>query len=237
MVKPEIETSSAGQKRLLLVDAYPLVRAGLKLAADSRPSLQICGEVAEHQEVIPQIRALAPDVVALGLSHQHSHWLELLKDIRVHFPTLLVLVIAPQDQFLYAQRAIQAGANGYLTLREPLKAFGQAVDCLLAGQIYVSKGITTQMADQMAGRRRPDQGLSVQDLTDRELEIFELTGHGLGMAQMASRLHLSKSTVETYRTRIKEKLHFSNNSQMLQAAIEWRVTGNLPAERVPAAKP
>jgi len=229
MTNAKPETAAAhlpARKRILIVDAFPLVRAGVRAALGNHSGYEICGEAAQQHDTLRLIRELQPNLVTLGLNLKNCHWLELLKDMRVQFPTLLILVMSTQGESMYAQRAIKAGSNGFVTLLEPLEETLRAIGSLFAGEIYVSRCVISQIASQMA-RRRPDGNRrSLQNLTDRELEIFELMGDGLCVRQIADRLKLGKSTVETYRNRIKEKLHLPGNPELLQSAIQWKWSGS-----------
>jgi DNA-binding NarL/FixJ family response regulator len=221
------------QKRILIVDDHPLVRFGLAMALTKDPNYLICGEALDHQEALAKIRESNPDLVTVDLTLNNSHGLELIKDIHVQFPALLVLVISVHDEFLNARRVISAGAHGYMTKQEPLSQVLTAVDRIFAGEFYVSHHVTSQLALQLAGRKRNYQAPEIHSLTDRELEIFELTGDGLNVRQIAFRLKLGTSTVETYRNRLKEKLCLSGRAAILQSAIRWNRSGSLnvkPAE-------
>jgi DNA-binding NarL/FixJ family response regulator len=227
MEEHSIVTKSGTQKRILIVDDHPLIRFGLATALAKNPDYLICGEAVDHQEALAKIRELHPDLVTVDLTLNNSHGLELIKDIHVQFPTLLVLVVSVHDEFLNARRVISAGAHGYMTKLEPMTQVLTAVERIFGGEVYVSHQVTSQMAFQLAGRTRNYQVPEIHNLSDRELEIFELTGDGLSIRQIAARLRLGTSTIEAYRTRIKEKLCLSTHAQMLQSAIRWNRSGNL----------
>lgn len=226
MGRQQQDAELEGQKRILIVDAHPLVRAGLAAALGGQPRFQVCGEVANHREALSKIDELKPELVTLGFGG-NSHLLELLKDIRVRFPKLLILAISGQYEFLFARRVLKAGANGCITMFEPLTEVLEAIECIFAGETYVSSCILSQITRQMAGGWRMDNDRSLHNLTDRELEIFELTGRGLCAREIAGQLNLGKSTVETYRNRIKEKLCLQDSSDLLRSAISWKCSGSL----------
>jgi len=227
MASKRIEKKSDGQKSILIVDDQPLMRLGLATVLTKHSSYTICGEAVDHHEALEKIRALNPDLVTVDLTLKSSHGLDLLKDIHIQYPTLPVLVISVHDEFLNARRVISAGARGYMTKLEPLTQVRIAVDRIFAGEVYVSHQVTSQMALQLAGRQRDYQVPGIHILTDRELQIFELTGEGLSVRQIAARLNLGASTIETYRTRIREKLCLNGQSAMLQSAIHWNRSGSL----------
>ena len=218
---------SKNLKRILIVEDHPVVRFALATVLKRHGRYQVCGEAVDHQEALSKIRELNPDLVTVDLNLKRSHGLELIKDIHIQFPALLVLVFSMYDEFLNARRIISAGAHGYITKLEPLSHVITAMERIFAGEIYISHEVTSQMALQLAGRERNREAPDVRNLTDREVQIFELTGEGLNIRQIAARLNLGLSTIETYRTRIKEKLCLKDHSEMLQSAIRWNRSGNL----------
>lgn len=204
-----------------------MVRFALATVLKQHGGYLVCGEAVDHQESLAKIRQLNPDLVTVDLNLKHSLGLELIKDIHIQFPTLRVLVVSVHDEFLNARRIISAGAHGYITKLEPLTHVITAIERIFAGEIYVSHEVTSQMALQLAGREHNHEAPDIRNLTDRELQIFELTGEGLNIRQIADHLHLGLSTIETYRTRIKEKLCLKDHSEMLQSAIRWNRSGSL----------
>jgi len=227
MNQSENLNKSENLKRILIVEDHPVVRFGLTNVLKQHGGYLVCGEAVDRQEALAKIRELNPDLVTVDLDLKHSLGLELIKDIHIQFPALLVLVVSVHDEFLNARRIISAGAHGYITKLEPLTHVLTALERIFAGEIYVSHEVTSQMALQLAGRQRNHQAPDIHNLTDRELQIFELTGEGLNIRQIAVRLNLGLSTIETYRTRIKEKLCLKDHSEMLQSAIRWNRSGSL----------
>jgi DNA-binding NarL/FixJ family response regulator len=224
------------QKRILIVDDHPVVRKGLAGVLIQNPEYFICGEAGDHPEAMAKLQELKPDLATLDLTLCHSHGLELIKDMHALFPKLLMLVVSMHDEILNARRVISAGARGYLSKLEPPLQLLTAVARIFAGEIYVSHHLTSQMALQLAGCKRDRPLPEIENLSDRELEIFELTGDGLNVRQIATRLRLGPATIATYCHRIKWKLGLSGHSQMLQSAIRWSRSGNLD-DRLGAAGP
>ena len=213
-------------KRILIVEDHPVVRFGLATVLNRRGGYLVCGEAVDHQEALVKIRELNPDLVTVDLNLKNSHGLELIKDMHVQFPALLVLVVSVHDEFLNVRRVISAGAHGYFTKLEPLTHVVTAIERIFAGEIYISHRVTSQMALQLAVGKRNHHVPDMRNLTDRELQIFELTGDGLNIREIAGRLNLGISTIETYRTRIKEKLCLKDHSEMLRSAIRWNRSGS-----------
>src|SRR5262249_5201562 len=149
---------------------------------------------------------------------KHSNGIELIKDIGARFPDVLMLVVSMQDELLHAERAIRAGASGYITKEEATSHVVHAIRQVLRGQTYVSERVASHMAAKISGRARPQAASVLSNLTDRELEVFRMIGDGLGRQQIAERLRLDVNTVETYRTRIKEKLGLKDAQELLQYA-------------------
>jgi DNA-binding NarL/FixJ family response regulator len=208
-------------KRILLVDDHPVVRDGLAEAINGEPGLAVCGMAEDRHAALKAVEAANPDLVIIDLLLKNSSGLELVKDLHARWPRLLILVVSMQDENLYAERALRAGARGYITKQQATRDVLLAVHRVLRGEIYLSERMASSVIARLTAN--PDSpGESVTDsLTDRELQVFELTGRGLGTREIAERLHLDMRTVETYRARIKEKLKLKDGSELLQFAIRW----------------
>ncbi len=204
-----------------LVDDHPLVREHLTALLQREPDLAVCGEAADGPTALSLINQQQPDLVILDISLKHSHGLELLKDLKELRPGLPVLVLSMHDETLYAERALRAGAMGYITKEEATTNVLSAVRKVLGGQVYMSERMAGRMMKKMVGGRRDELGSPLELLTDRELEVFQMIGQGLGTRQIAEELRLGIKTVESYRARIKEKLQLTDGNQLLQHAIQW----------------
>lgn len=216
-------TNAAERKlvRIVLVDDHPLMREGLAEVLRREPDLQVCGEAEDRAQALDVIKKIKPDLAIVDLALKNSHGLELIKDLTTLYPKLRTLVVSMHDEFVNAERAIRAGASGYITKQEAATKILQAVRCVLAGEVYLSERAALQIATKTAGRARSGSGLTVDGLTDRELQVFERVGRGLSTRQIAEQLHLDVSTIETYRARIKEKLRLRDALELLQCAIRW----------------
>jgi len=207
--------------RILIVDDHPIVRQGLVQMLGHEADMEACGEAESAAEALKAIAAAAPDAAVVDLSLKDSSGLELLKDIRVRYPRLPVLVLSVYDESMYAERALRAGARGYMMKEEAAEKVVTAIRRILAGQIYLSEAMASRLLHLLVDGR-PAAGLSpAERLSDRELEVFQLIGQGFGNTEIARRLHLSPKTVETYRGHIKEKLNLSGATELLQHAIQW----------------
>jgi DNA-binding NarL/FixJ family response regulator len=205
--------------RILLVDDHPLTREGLAEVLQRESGLCVCGEAADRQEALETIPVAKPDLVIVDLALKESDGLELIKDMRAQFPKILVLVVSMQDELLYAERALRAGAAGFVSKEEAAVSVVQAVRHLLCGEVYISQRVASQMAARIAGHPRAKSLPALDSLTDRELQVFQLIGDGLSRQQIAQSLHLDVNTVETYRLRIREKLQLKNALELRQYAI------------------
>lgn len=212
--------------RVILVDDHPLVREHLRALLDREADLEVCGEAADARAALELILRQAPELVILDISLKRSSGLELIKHLRELCPKLRVLVLSMHDELLYAERALRAGAMGYITKEEATVNVLSAVRRVLAGQVYLSARMAGRMMKKMVGPAKGEGGSPLEMLTDRELEVFQLLGRGFGTRQIAEELRVGIKTVELYRARIKEKLQLADGNQLLQRAIQWVQSGN-----------
>jgi len=211
---------SAPKCKVFLVDDHPIVRQGLALFIEREPDLMVCGEAEDATSALQAIRDSAPDFVILDISLNGPDGLELLKTLRVRYPNLPALVLSMHDESVYAERALRAGANGYIMKQEAADKVITAIRHILGGDVYLSDRLTKQMLQQFVnGSISPRDPLA--KLSDRELEVFRLIGAGHGTRQIADELHVSTKTVESYQAHIKEKLALRNARELVQYAVEW----------------
>ncbi len=209
--------------RILLVDDHPLVRESLKLIIQQQPDLNVCGEADNGSQALELVAETKPHLVILDLTLKDSHGLELIKNLSDSYPKVLSLVFSMHEETLHAERAIRAGARGYVAKEEPPATILLAIRKVLSGDIYWSEKAASWVASQIASRSRPSSNFSVDLLTDRELQVFELMGGGQSTREIAAMLHIDMSTVETYRARIKDKLNLKSTSELLQYAIRFQM--------------
>jgi DNA-binding NarL/FixJ family response regulator len=214
-------TNSREKHRIVIVDDHPIVRQGLAQLIDQEDDLHICGQAEDAHEAMRAIRQLNPDLVIVDISLRTTSGIDLIKDIKTQFPTLPVLTLSMHDEALYAERALRAGARGYIMKQEAPAEVVAAIRRVLAGTTYVSQGMAAKMVSKIV-TGPGEKGASLVDrLSDRELEVFRLIGEGYGTREMADKLYLSVKTIETYRAHIKEKLNLQDANQLLRAAIRW----------------
>jgi DNA-binding NarL/FixJ family response regulator len=220
MSKPE-EIHKTNARRILLVDDHPVVREGLAESINRESGLVVCAQAEAHREALNAIESTKPDLVVIDLILKESSGLELIKDIHTRWPQILILVVSMHDENVYAERVLRAGAKGYITKQEATQNIVQAIQRVLSGSIYLSDKTSSTILERLASH--PEQASnSISDLlADRELEVFEMTGQGMSTREIARQLHIDTKTVDTYRTRIKEKLKLDTSSALLKLAIQW----------------
>lgn len=208
--------------RVLIVDDHPLVRESLAKIIQREPDLTVCGEAEDRDEALAMTASAKPDLAIVDLTLKNSFGLDLVKDLCKSFPNVRVLVLSMHDETLHAERAVRAGAMGYIAKTETPAKILAAVRKILGGEVYWSERAATAVVSKIV---RPShmvtKGFSLASLSDREMQVFEMLGSGHTTAQIAAALCIDKSTVETYRTRIKEKLNLKNAVELLQSAINW----------------
>lgn len=213
--------SSKASTRILVVDDHPIVREGLIKLLQREPDLMACAEADTAAEALQAVTTAKPDLVLLDLSLRSGSGLELMKDLKLRYPQLPVLVLSMHDETVYAERALRAGAKGYLMKDKAKENIIQAVRAILGGELYLSPRMAQTLLVK-AATGEPAQGTSPVDvLSDRELEVFRLLGQGLGTKEIAARLARSVKTIDAHRENIKRKLNLANASDLLQSAIRW----------------
>jgi len=206
--------------RVFLVDDHPIVRRGMMELIAEEPDLEVCGEAADAPEALQQELALAPDVAIIDLSLRNGHGIELIERIRGHNEGVKMLVASMHDEALFAERALRAGARGYFNKQECGSKLVDAIRHVLRGEIYLSPYMANRILHAVANGEPVDHD-PIKNLSNRELEVFELIGNGLATKQIAGRLHLSPKTVETHREKIKSKLNLANSNELSRRAVQW----------------
>jgi len=215
------QPAKKAKAKILVVDDHPIVRQGIVQMISHETDLEVCAEAEAASDALKAIAATSPDAAIVDLSLKGSSGLELLKDIRVRYPKLPVLVLSVYDESMYAERALRAGARGYMMKEEAAEKVLTAIRRILGGQIYLSENMASRLLHVLVDGRAETGSSPAERLSDRELEVFQLIGRGFGNSDIARQLHLSPKTVETYRGHIKEKLNLTSSTELLQHAIRW----------------
>lgn len=217
------KSSPASAKiKILIVDDHPLVRDWLGRLIGQESDLIACGEAADRAGAIASLDARKPDMVVTDLSlGDGALGIELIKDIRARTPSLPVLVLSMHDESIYAERALHAGATGYVSKQAAPAAILDAIRRVARGEIFLSGPMAAKVLKKFATGAATHAEGDVERLSDRELEVFELLGHGKSSQEIGDQLHISIKTVETYKTRLKDKLGLGNARELLQHAVQW----------------
>lgn len=212
---------SATRKRVFIVDDHTMFREGLRQLIDREPGLTVCGDAADAIEALSAIRHTRPDVVLVDISLAGASGIDLIKDLKQEFEDLPVLVVSMHDESLYAERALRAGAMGYVMKHEPAKTVKAAIHKVLAGEMYLSDKMSGSVLKKL-WLGQPEQPKSpIALLSDRELEVFRLLGQGHGVRLIAEKLDVTIPTVNSFRNRIKEKLGLKSSTEVMLHAIQW----------------
>lgn len=217
----------AAKHPIFLVDDHPLVREGLTNLINRQDDLIVCGEAEDSSEAIGGIARTRPDVAVIDISLKNESGLELVKNLGSQFPLVALIVLSMHDEALYAERALRAGARGYVMKRETTKSVLTAIRRVLEGSVYLSERVVNGMARKLSLSDKASAGSPVERLSDRELEIFRLLGQGRTTSQIAEDLHLSLKTVQAYCARAKEKFGVSSLAELLRAAIRWEEAAHI----------
>jgi DNA-binding NarL/FixJ family response regulator len=219
------KTQSSADRRdkrtVLIVDDHPIVRQGLAQLINQEKDLEVCGQAGDAHEALLAIRQLDPDMVIVDLGLGDTSGIDLIKDLKVQYPDLPVLTLSMYDESVYGERALRAGAKGYVMKQEATEKVVTAIRRVLAGEVYVSSGMAAKMVSKFVGGGTRTAGSPADSLSDRELEVFRMIGEGFSTREMAEKLHLSVKTVETYRAHIKDKLGLQDTNELLRSAIRW----------------
>jgi DNA-binding NarL/FixJ family response regulator len=208
--------------KIFLVDDHPLVREWLTNLIHQQPDLSVCGEAETAPEALAAISKLKPEVAIVDISLKGGSGIELIKNLKAIQPRVAVIVLSMHDEDLYAERALRAGARGYIMKRETAGKVIAAIRRVLEGKLYLSERLTTMFAEKFVDAGAPAVSPSIARLSDRELEVFQLLGQGHETRQIAESLNISMKTVQAFCARIKEKLNLTSATELLREAIRWQ---------------
>jgi DNA-binding NarL/FixJ family response regulator len=216
MAKTQIEKS-----RILIVDDHPIFREGLQQMIDRNASLVVCGDAPTAATALKAVAELKPDLVLVDISLEGSNGIDLIKSLKAKYDDLPILVISMHDEALYAERALRAGALGYIMKNEPARVVKAAIFKVLGGDIFLSEKMSSSVLAKLMLGKSEGPVSPVEQLSDRELEVFQMLGNGKPTRQIAEELNLTIPTIHSFRNRIKEKLKLKNSSEMMLHAMQW----------------
>ncbi len=213
--------SPAARRRVFIVDDHTMIREGLRGLIERDSGLEVCGDAPDIPSALAGLRELRPDVALVDISLAGASGLDLIKTLKAEFPALPVLVVSMHDESLYAERALRAGAMGYIMKHEPAKTMKAAIHKVLGGEIHLSEKMSSTVISRFM-RGESDRAASpLETLSDRELEVFRLLGQGRGVRQISEELGVTIPTVNSFRNRIKEKLNLRTSTEVMLHAVEW----------------
>jgi DNA-binding NarL/FixJ family response regulator len=211
----------AKKKRIFLVDDHPVVRRGLQFMLSVEPTMAVCGEAESGPEALQKIMAQQPDAAVVDLTLKESSGLDLIRNLRSQCPQVKLLVFSMHDELYYAERVLRMGAHGYVAKEEGAEKAVEALRTILQGKKYVSQSVASRILDTVGGSSAKPERPSIERLSDRELEVLQMVGSGLGTRVIAEQLRLSIKTVESYRENIKAKLGLGGATELTSYAYDW----------------
>lgn len=219
--KPAEEAND--KQRILLVDDHPIVCEGLAQKINGELDLMVCGQARDAHAALEAIEKLRPDIAVVDIALGDTSGVELIKDIKVRFPKLPALVLSMHDEVLYAERSLHAGAKGYVMKQEEADVLLRAIRQVLGGQVYLSEKVKDAIVNRLGGNLPEGEITTIaQQLSDRELQVFQLIGDGYATHEIAARLYLSVKTVASHRENIKKKLNLKTIEELSRFAIHWQ---------------
>jgi DNA-binding NarL/FixJ family response regulator len=215
--------------RVMVIDDHPAIREAIADTIAGKMDLELVGQAGSASEAHALIRKLLPDVAIVDMSLEDSHGLDLVHSLKAQYPSISIVVFSMYDESVYAERAIRAGASAYLMKSEPTQNVVEAIRWVSRGEIYLSQRMASRILSKVTRGRTTKPGFALDDLTDREMAVFQMLGQGLSIEDITDRLNLSRKTVETYRRRTKEKLGLDTVAELLQYAVQWTHSQHGPA--------
>jgi DNA-binding NarL/FixJ family response regulator len=207
--------------KILIVEDHEIFRLGIKELINHEPDLAVCAEAEDVDTARALINAFQPDMVIIDITLKKSNGMDLIKEISSYHKTMKMLVLSMHDELLYAERSLQAGAQGYIMKQETSKSIVKAIRHILQGNIYVSENIMSNLLNRVRTGQDTFEKSPVENLSDRELEVLRMIGQGRSTGEIADEMNLSVSTISTYRERIKEKLQLKNSAELVRYAVHW----------------
>ena len=215
------EKAAESRKRVLILDDLPIIRERMVQLIQGEPDLAVCGESDDAREAMSIIARTRPSLVVTSLSLKNGHGLDFVKNVHASHPEVLILVFSVYDELVYAERAIRAGARGFISKQERTKELLVAIRCVLEGEIYLSDRVTVTKVTRFFSRSAIKGLAPLEQLSDRELQVLQLIGHGQSTREIAGALRVDIKTIETYRSRIKIKLNLATAPELAHYARKW----------------
>ncbi len=214
-------SESSDRITTFLVDDHPAILEAIRSELDEALDIDVCGAADTSEKAFQQIEELEPDTAVIDISLEDAHGLDLVQNLRLQCPEVRTVIYSMYDERVYAERAIQSGASGYLMKDKPPSELIEAIRIVDRGRVYLSREMASEILNKVARGESSEPSFPVDEFTDRELAVFQMLGEGYSLEEIQNRLNLARKTVETYRRRAKEKLGFDSISELLQFAIQW----------------
>ena len=218
-------STGTARKQILIVDDHPMMRTGLAQIVNAQPGLEVFGEAGSPAEALEQLAPKLPDLIMADLTMKGGSGFEFIREVQARHPELPVLVVSMHDEKVYAERALRAGASGYIMKEESASHLITAIMRVLDGGVYLSETMSVRLLRSVANPKSRNTGSPLQTLTDREFEVFQLIGQGYTTEEIARQLSLSPKTVDVHRAHIKEKLNLKSGTALIHQAVQWFQTG------------
>jgi len=225
------KTGNPGHIQVFLVDDHPPIREAIRSYVDGVMDIEICGEAGTAETAFRDIESLNPDVAVVDLSLPDAHGLDLIENLSAQCPEVEIVVYSMYGEIVYAERAIRAGASGYVMKVTPVRNLVEAIRRVNDGEVYLSPQMSARILNKVARGKSAVPSFPIDELTDRELEVFQMLGEGYDVSEIVERLNLARKTVESYRRRAKEKLDVDSVSKLLQYAIQWTSLSQRPPQQ------
>ncbi|HOP85778.1 MAG TPA: response regulator transcription factor [Syntrophorhabdaceae bacterium] len=209
------------KNKILIVDDHPIVRKGLSQLINQEEDLIVAGEAEDAQSALDFLKKIKPDLAIIDISLKGIDGIELIKKIKERYQDIPMLVVSMHDESLFAERALRAGAKGYIMKQEAIEKMMEAIRKVIRGEFYISENVSANIVKKFIDGKQVEKNSPLEILSDRELEVFHLIGEGYKTRQIADMLHVSVKTVESYRSNIKEKLNLKNATELIKHAIHW----------------
>lgn len=219
--RPAATAAKPARKRILLVDDHPLARAGIAGFINCQPDMQMCCEAGSARQALESLANSKPDLLITDLTMPGRSGIEFIKDVLALHPDLPILVVSMHDESVYAERALRAGARGYIGKEAGGEKLVTAIRRVLEGHVYASEALSARLLETVTGRRPRGSTSPIETLSDREFEVYQLIGQGKSTKEIAEQLSLSPKTVDVHRGHIKEKLHLQDAIALVRHAVRW----------------